>query len=70
MNRTDFLFANPSFIGGLASVLDLGSSLVIYNESLSVDVADALALESDWRITGEDIKSAMARWVEENSIHG
>ena len=70
MNRTDFLFANPSFIGGLASVLDLGSSLAIYNESPSIEAADVRALESDWRVTGEDLKSAMARWVEENKIHG
>ena len=44
--------------------------MVIYNESPSDEVADARALESDWRVTGEDLKSAMAIWVEENSIHG
>ena len=70
MKRTDFLFAKPSFIGGLASVLDLGSSLAVYNESPDVEVADALSLESDWRVTGEDIKSAIEIWAEKNSIHG
>ena len=44
MNRTDFLFANPTFIGGLASVLDLGSTMVVYNESPSIEVADARAM--------------------------
>lgn len=70
MTRTDFLFAKPSFIGGLASVLDLGSSLMIYNESPIVKMADTLALKSDWQMTGEDIKSAMAIWVEKTGIHG
>jgi hypothetical protein len=69
MNRTDFLFANPTFIGGLASVLDLGSTMVVYNESPSIKVADVRAMESDWRVTGEDLKASMALWVEENSIH-
>lgn len=58
MNRTDFLFATPSFIGGMASVLDLGTTMVVYNESASTQEADARAMASDWNVTGQDIKTA------------
>ena len=61
MNQTDFLFAKPSFIGGMASVLDLGGTLVIYNESKDSIEADARAIGSDWMVTGNDIRSAMGK---------
>ncbi|MBL3539566.1 hypothetical protein [Aminivibrio sp.] len=59
MNRTDFLFASPSFIGGMAAVLDMGATLTIYNESKTPEEADAKAIACDWRVVGNDIKSAM-----------
>lgn len=68
MNRSDFLFARPSFIGGMASVLDLGSTLSVYNESPSTEDADIRALTSDWHTTGEDLKSAMEKWAAKNKI--
>jgi hypothetical protein len=62
MSRTDFLFAIPSFVGGMASALDLGATLVEYNESPSPKVADAVAIQADWIVTGDDILSAMNNW--------
>ncbi len=68
MNQSDFLFAKPSFVGGLASVLDLGSTLVVYNDPSSPEIADAQAIESDWTISGSDMVNAMAQW--QNEQHG
>lgn len=59
MNRTDFLFAMPSFLGGAARVLDLGATSDIYNDSETVLLADLRALMSDWIMTGQDINGAM-----------
>jgi len=67
MNSSDFTFAMPSFIGGMASVLDIGSTLVVYNESRSPEEADYHAIESDWKITGNDISSAMSSFNIESS---
>jgi hypothetical protein len=56
--KTGFLFANPSFIHGVASVIDIGATLVEYNSSNTQQEADARAIASDWAITGKDILSA------------
>lgn len=62
MNRTDFLFAIPSFISGMASVLDLGATLVQYNESFTPAEADFKAMQADWGVVGMDIIAAMNEW--------
>jgi hypothetical protein len=56
---TGFLFAQPSFMQGMASALDLGGTLVEYNTSRTPQDADARAIASDWAITGKDIRSAL-----------
>ena len=53
------MFANPSFLEGMARVLDLGGSLQEYNRSETDAMADALAMQEDWRMTGKDIKAAI-----------
>jgi len=63
MNRSDFLFATPSFLGGMASVLDLGATLVQYNESLTTVEADMRAIQSDWEVTGNDLIYATSEWL-------
>lgn len=63
---TYLLFARPSFISGMARVLDLGCTLNEYNQSLSPDSADYLAINSDWYAVGSDIRSALANY--ENNI--
>ena len=60
MFSTDFLFAKPSFFGGMASTLDVGATLTVYNESQSPAEADAKALASDWQMVGEDLKGAIS----------
>jgi hypothetical protein len=59
---TDYLFAHPSFSGGMARSLDLGSTLTTYNESLTENEADAIALKADWMAVGRDIMSAISRF--------
>ena len=65
-----FLFANPSFISGMARVLDLGSTLNEYNYSAYPEKADYYAVNSDWRIVGSDIRTAMARYEHQINSHG
>ena len=66
--ETSYLFATPSFISGLAMTLDMGSTLEQYNTSRTPDEADIKALQSDWRVTGADIRSAMKEYEQEKSI--
>jgi hypothetical protein len=59
MGYTDMLYAVPSFLGGMATTLDMGSTLSVYNESESPELADARALASDWCAVGEDMSTAI-----------
>ncbi len=54
-----FLFARPSLVGGMASIFDLGGTLVEYNNSPSTNIADATAIRMDWAAVGQDLRSAM-----------
>jgi hypothetical protein len=56
--RTDFLFATPSFLSGIARVLDIFGIFDSYNESRDGKEADAKAMFSDWSMVGYDLKSA------------
>lgn len=58
MGDTFFLFSQPSFLEGLARNLDLGSTLSEYNESISGEQADAIAIRNDWTAIGLDILKA------------
>ena len=53
--RTDFLFAQPSFLSGLARVLDLFGLFDSYNESRTGAEADARAIYADWAMVGQDL---------------
>jgi hypothetical protein len=57
---TDFLFARPSFLRGMARVVDVGARLDrgAYNISATPSEADAKALLSDWQMVAKDIASA------------
>lgn len=50
------LFAGPSFLEGVARVLDVGVTLQEYNEEAHPDVN---ALKNDWRAVGDDLKSSL-----------
>jgi len=54
-----FLFADPSFLQGLASALDIGGTLLEYNQSATPEEADARALATDWAVVGNDMKKAI-----------
>jgi hypothetical protein len=62
VSRTTFLYATPSFLLGMAAVLDMGATLTVYNESRSPEEADFKAIYSDWVATGDDISSALNKW--------
>jgi hypothetical protein len=53
---SDFLFAQPSFISGMARLLDMGGLFDSYNIS---DQPDSVALFADWRVVGQDIQDAI-----------
>jgi hypothetical protein len=56
---TDFLYARPSFLEGMARVMDIGGTLNFYNDSESTVEADAKALMADWYAIGDDLKRAV-----------
>ncbi len=58
-----FLFARPSFITGVASLLDFGNGLFFFNESPSGEVADYMAIKNDWVLVGEDLQEAVASFA-------
>jgi hypothetical protein len=62
---TFYLFARPSFLEGLARILDLSGSLQEYNYSKSGEQADARAISSDWEMIGEDIRTSIRTYGEE-----
>lgn len=61
-HNSDFLFARPSFLGGVARILDLGGTIKIYNDSPSELIADIIALRADWKAVGNEIKIATAQY--------
>ena len=63
---TDFLFARPSFIGGMARTLDLGGAFDAYNVSLTEQIADARAMLADWAAVGNDIRDAADKVASEH----
>jgi len=56
---TSFLFNMPSFLLGVASVIDIGGTLHKYNESRSPNEADTMALSSDVIAIGKDMREAI-----------
>jgi|WetSurMetagenome_2_1015567.scaffolds.fasta_scaffold1459068_2 hypothetical protein len=56
---TDFLFEEPSFASGAASVLDLMGVYPAYNRSKGNSEADEKALLNDWHNVGKDIAQAI-----------
>ena len=65
--RSDFLFARPSFLRGMASVLDLRGNLSKeFNRSTTYDLADYRALRSDWAMTGSDLYKEIITLCEDN----
>lgn len=60
--QTSYLYAIPSFSGGMANILDFASNLEIYNESKTPQEADQKALHNDWAAVGMDILTGMENY--------
>jgi hypothetical protein len=64
---SDFLFAVPSTLSGVARTLDLGATFNEYNESKDEATADAKALYADWRTIGETLVEATDTVIKQQS---
>jgi hypothetical protein len=53
---TDLLYARPSFVEGMARIMDFGNTLNEYNRSPD---PDAIALKADWNAVAEDLYKAI-----------
>lgn len=60
-----FLYARPSFLEGMARVMDLGNTLNEYNRTMTTQQADWLALRSDWNAVGDDLRYSLLQAEEE-----
>lgn len=65
--KTKGLFPKPSFLTGVARLVDWFGSLNMYNYSNSPQEADYRASQSDWMAVGEDIRTAMAPYGRERN---
>jgi hypothetical protein len=54
----DFLFAQPSFMEGMARILDFRGALNKYNASPNEAIADSTAMSMDWAAVGFDVVEA------------
>ena len=59
------LFAEPSFVEGVSRIFDLGNTLQQYNVSKSEEEADFEALRDDWRAVGNDLKSSIKTYEQQ-----
>jgi hypothetical protein len=60
------LFAEPSFLEGVSSVLDIHGELhKTYNTSKTANEADKKALQNDWRAVGDDLKVSISKYEQE-----
>ncbi|QTX33237.1 hypothetical protein KAR29_04910 [Aminithiophilus ramosus] len=62
MSPSDFLFATPSFLRGMASVLDMGDTLSVFNTTDTLNDADSRATAADWQAVGQDIRKALKEY--------
>ena len=60
LSRSGRLFAVPSFITGMAKVLDIGATFHVYSEDATSQEADYWSMLSDWYAIGDDLRFALA----------
>lgn len=65
---SDFLFARPSIVEGIARIIDISGSLQVYNECLTPNKADTLAIYNDFKAVGMDIRNAAAAFEKEMAV--
>ncbi|MGL4370891.1 MAG: hypothetical protein ACRCUT_14650 [Spirochaetota bacterium] len=61
-DNTSFLFGMPSFISGVARILDFGATFDDYNKSLTPEEADYVALRNDCFAVGNDMRMVMSQF--------
>jgi hypothetical protein len=62
------LYASPSFLEGIARIVDVSGSLNSYNISPGESIADCRALLSDWKEVGRDIVAAIGEYEAEEKV--
>ena len=65
MRMSDFLYSAPSFLDGMGAAIDLGGTRLVFNESRTPEEADKLAMCSDFKAVGEDIRQSVKALVHE-----
>ena len=60
-----YLFAEPSFLEGMARIMDFGDTLTEFNQSLTPAQANNIALTTDWQAVFEDVRAAVSKVAEE-----
>jgi hypothetical protein len=63
MNFSSFLFARPSFVEGVARIMDFGNTLNQYNHCESAAMADLAAIAADWSVVGLELDQAAAHCI-------
>ena len=62
-----FLFADPSFLSGLARIGDIGGFFDRYNVSNTPAEADIRAMASDWATVAQDLGVAMEHFAAQHA---
>ena len=62
--KSNFVYARPSFLRGVARLFDFGGTLNTYHYLADEDPneADARAIASDWQAVGRDLASAIGQY--------
>ena len=63
---SDYLFALPRPLFGIARFFDFGGTFDEYNISSTGEEADMKALLSDWAVIGQDLMKAAGKEMENN----
>lgn len=61
-----YLFANPSFLSGIARTIDLGGHFDAYNFSRTPEEADIEEIADDWRRVYESLKCTWENLIRDN----
>lgn len=59
------LLTDRGFCQGIGSLIDFRGTLLQYKLSATPEEADVSAMQSDWKIVGEEIRSAIETFTDE-----
>ena len=65
---TDFLFTTPSFLTGAGTVMNLAGNFYDFNGSSTPNMADRLAIRTDFNIVGDDLRASMNSIADVNEV--